>query len=148
MTMRASSARSAAGFTLIEILIVLAIISVLSAIAVPQVLGAREKARVAACDDALHAIDSMLLNRVEELEATGDPAAATTTINEVIPQANDNGARNPRNLLQPGYIVSSATVPNLNTNCQVFVYDDTSLRPVIVLTQYSGVVRSFRIALS
>ncbi len=54
-----------AGFTMIELLLVIAVVGILSAIAVPQVLGAREKARVATCDGLFHGLDEEIANEMD-----------------------------------------------------------------------------------
>jgi prepilin-type N-terminal cleavage/methylation domain-containing protein len=49
------------GFTVVEILIALALVGLLSAIAIPQLLGAREKALREKCEEHRHALDGELV---------------------------------------------------------------------------------------
>lgn len=153
MTIRPRSIRSsAAGFTIIELLVVIAIIGILTAIAAPQLLGTREKARHGACETAYHAMDSELIHRMEEFERRGDSAAAQRAIDEVVAYATGNGAHNPRNLNQAGYVAGSFSVPTVDGACQVFLYDDSvagvPVTPAIVVAQYEGTIRTFRITLN
>ena len=153
MTIRPRSIRSsAAGFTIIELLVVIAIIGILTAIAAPQLLGTREKARHGACETVYHAMDSELIHRMEEFERRGDSAAAQRAIDEVVAYAANNGAHNPRNLNQPGYVAGSFSVPTVDGACQVFLYDDSvagvPVTPAIVVAQYEGTIRTFRITLN
>ncbi len=141
-----------AGFTLIELLVVIAIIGILTAIAAPQLLGTREKARHGACETARHAMDSELIHRMEEFERRGDVNAAQRAIDEVVAFTTTNGAQNPRNLNQVGYVAGSFSVPTVDGSCQVFLYDDsvsgTPVTPAIVVAQYEGTIHTFRITLN
>lgn len=52
--------KKSAGFTLIELMIVIAIIGILAAVAVPNFLNARDRARVSAAASAVHTIRTAL----------------------------------------------------------------------------------------
>jgi prepilin-type N-terminal cleavage/methylation domain-containing protein len=146
------------GFTLVELLIVVAIIAILSAIAIPQLLGAREKSRHASCQTALHTLDGDVVNRMEYYEGIGDPAAADKAIDDVIQLTQvQPQIQNPRNMGQtpydPGYVkaLSSTFVPTADTTCKVFMFDASSTlsppAPTVVMTQYEVRVRSYRVSL-
>ena len=139
------------GFTMVELLVVIAIIGVLGAIAVPQLVGAREKTRFNACDAFFHTLDPELINTLEQLEGEGHPTPANETISRVTQRANGDGARNPRNLTQVGFVhATSSVLPSIDDGCQVYFYDGTPASgrpPTIVVTQYHDVIRSFQIAM-
>jgi prepilin-type N-terminal cleavage/methylation domain-containing protein len=72
-TMKVTTASNGAGFTLIEIMIVVAIIGLLAAIAIPNYLNAREKSQAIACIGNLKQIDGAAMQfALEQHKKTGD----------------------------------------------------------------------------
>ncbi len=147
--------RGAHGFTLLELMVVVAIIGILTAIAIPQLLGAQEKAKVASCEDAYTLLNGMVVNKMETFQAAGDPASAQHAIDESIAELQGRAPKNPRNLGEAGYeslIVTSSFVPTADTTCKVFLFDGTTTSTnhlaSVVVTQFEGAVRSYRLTLN
>ena len=74
--MKTNKTSRKAGFTLVEIMIVVAIIGLLAAIAIPNFLQARSTAQMNACINNLRQIDSAIQQWALE---TGQGASATVT---------------------------------------------------------------------
>ena len=72
--MKANKTSNLAGFTLVEIMIVVAIIGLLAAIAIPNFVKARSTAQANACINNLKQIDSAANQfALEQRKKTGDP---------------------------------------------------------------------------
>jgi len=71
--MKTSTASNGAGFTLVEIMIVVAIIGLLAAIAIPNFVSARARAQASACINNLRQIDGAANQfALERGKRTGD----------------------------------------------------------------------------
>ena len=73
------ASRSAAGFTLVEIMIVVAIIGLLASIAIASYTNARGTTQANACINNMHQIDGAVTEwALENGKKTGDPAPSLT----------------------------------------------------------------------
>jgi prepilin-type N-terminal cleavage/methylation domain-containing protein len=72
--------RKAAGFTLVEIMIVVAIIGLLAAIAVPNLVNARTNAQAKACINNLRQIDSAKQQYALENKVAADTTPTSANI--------------------------------------------------------------------
>lgn len=121
---RSSSPRGARGFTALEMLVVVAILLIIAAIGVPQLMRARTNAQNRTCDSIYKALNGEISNEMNKVLLQGvatscgtgpgsDPAAAARDC--VL--GRHTKENNPRNKSQRAYTTSN--VDTDPTSCQV-----------------------------
>ena len=83
--------RKSEGFTLIELLIVIIIIGILAAIAIPMFLGQRDKAKESAVKEGVHSIQIGVQSYAVDNNDTYPADASQATLGTMV----DNWPRNP-----------------------------------------------------
>ena len=113
--LRKMLASKKAGFTLVEIMIVVLIIGILLAIAIPNFIRARESSRAKACQANLKQIDSAVQQAMMDGKAQGITAQTQAAVGDSAFQADlvfTNSTPNTGNLaLVPTYIRANPACP-------------------------------------
>lgn len=95
------------GYSLVELLAVIAVLLIIAALAVPQILGMRDKAKGKDCDRLFHALDSEMHNALDDLIFT------STEVIDIVLKAHRDETRNPRNKSEPVFVQTfNASGPN------------------------------------
>lgn len=130
---------------MIELLIVVAIIAIIAGIALPQLLGAREKAWRAACDDNYKALSGELQNEIDTEISKANPNAASDVLDLVVTRHSDVNPRNKADVAYQDINACGSFVAPASTSCRVLLcYAGSS---TIEAQQYEGgAVRTFAIA--
>jgi len=121
------------GMSLIELLVGIAIVGTLSAIAIPNLLGARNKAKEATCESlynpALTQLTNDLENKLNELDSTN----ATSVVVDNFLKYNAY-EKNPYNQKQKAYVMidTSNGAVTRPEQCQVGVFTKNGWRRIIV----------------
>jgi prepilin-type N-terminal cleavage/methylation domain-containing protein len=107
-----------AGFTLVEIMIVVAIIGLLAAIAIPNFVKARQTSQTNACINNLRQVDAAKQQWALE---KGQLSTATPGSSDIVPYLGRTGSVMPACPVAAGvYVIGAITVaptcPNVNSN--------------------------------
>ena len=98
------------GFTLVELLLVLAIIGIISAIAIPALLGQRSRARDKAATQNMTGTMGDLIGAWDKAKEGGVTSGKAAMV-AVLTAANTNGAKNPWDPQSNAYITAIGASP-------------------------------------
>jgi prepilin-type N-terminal cleavage/methylation domain-containing protein len=107
LNMKMLNLKSRAGFTLVEIMIVVAIIGLLAAIAIPNFVRARQTAQTNACINNLRIIDSAKQQWALE---RGQQTSATPASSDIAPYLGRAGTAMPSEPLGGSYTINSLSI--------------------------------------
>ena len=128
------------GFSLLELLAVIAVILIIAALAIPQILGMQAKARNRECDSLFHALDTEISNMLDDLLFT------STEVIGMVLDAHQNehnpwdtsfkltGSKEPVFVTESGGIPGHGSVAALHA-CQVALNVDSGGDPLTVLVE-------------
>lgn len=126
--MKYFSKRTSKGFTLIELMIVIAIIAVLAAILVPNFMRARAQSQLAACEGNLK--NSGTAVAMYGTDNNGNAPGANASV------SGSFGAGSAATLLSPTYLQTFPTCPG---NGSLYSYSATNYTSYTISQQTSGV---------